>query len=76
MTWKIFAGEQSDVISALVVQRAIADGLNDSSEDRADCVRAHISRGLEYLGSGRETKSIATFLGRWALKATDSTDKK
>ena len=72
MTWKIFAGEQSDIIAALVVQRAIADGLNDSTEDRADCLRAHIGRGLEYLGSGRETKSIAAFLGRWALETPHS----
>ena len=76
MTWKIFAGEQSDIIAALVIQRAIADGLNDSADDRADCLRAHIARGLEYLGSGNETKSISAFLERWALETPHSDRKK
>ena len=67
MSWKVFAGESSDTLAALITQRAIADGLNNSNEERADCLRAHLGRGLEYLGSGYETKSIAYFLERWAL---------
>jgi DNA sulfur modification protein DndE len=70
MSWKVFAGEQSDIIAALVIQRAIDDGMNETSDDRADCLRAHIARGLEYLGSGHETRSIASFLGRWATERT------
>jgi len=54
------------------MQRAIADELNDTAEDRADCLRAHVARGLEYLGSGNETRSIASFLNRWALGISDS----
>jgi len=72
MSWKVFAGDQADIIAALVVQRAIADNMNDSPDERADCLRAHIARGLEYLGSGHETKSIASFLIRWATETAQS----
>ena len=64
---KIFAGEHSDVLAALVTARAITDGLSGKNEDKADYLRAHIARGLEYLGSGSETKSIGAFLSRWAM---------
>lgn len=67
MSWKVFAGEQSEVLAALVNARAIADGLSSKNEDKADYLRAHIARGLEYLGSGSETKSIGAFLSRWAM---------
>ncbi len=67
INWKVFAGDNADALAALIVQRAIADGLNNSNEARADCLRSHLARGLEYLGSGHETKSIAAFLSRWAF---------
>jgi len=67
MSWKVFSGEQSDVLAALVNERAITDGLSSENEDKADYLRAHIARGLEYLGSGSETKSIGAFLSRWAM---------
>ena len=67
MSWKVFAGEHSDVLSALVTARAITDGLAAKNEDKADYLRAHIARGLEYLGSGSEAKSIGAFLSRWAM---------
>ncbi|MFT3783696.1 MAG: DNA sulfur modification protein DndE [Nibricoccus sp.] len=70
MSWKVFAGEYSDVFAAMVTARAISDGYDGSNEDTADCLRAHLARGLEYLGSGFETKSIASFLSRWALGQT------
>lgn len=65
MSWKVFAGDQSDLLSALIWHRAIKDGLNASPENAAECLRAHISRGLEYLGSGYDTKSISAFISRW-----------
>jgi DNA sulfur modification protein DndE len=68
MTWKVFAGEQSDMFSALVLLRAQKDGFPLTSEGIASCLRAHLHRGLAYLASGKETKSISDFTKRW-LKA-------
>ena len=67
MSWKVFAGDQSDMFVALLEARAILDGFSSKNEDKAECLRAHIARGLEYLGSGSETKSIGAFLSRWAM---------
>jgi DNA sulfur modification protein DndE len=67
MSWKVFAGEHSDALAALITARAITDGLSAKNEDKSDYLRAHIARGLEYLGSGSETKSIGAFLSRWAM---------
>ena len=76
MSWKVFAGELSDVLAALVISRAIGDGCNNTAEERADYLKAHIARGLEYLGSGQETKSIAALMSRWSLdNAAVSTNK-
>lgn len=65
MSWKVFAGEHSDLLAALIYQRIVADGISDTSDCRSDCIRAHLARGLDYLASGNETKSIGSFLGRW-----------
>lgn len=72
MSWKVFAGEQSEMFSSLVINRAIIDGYADSPEERAEYLRAHIARGLDYLGSGYETKSIGAFLVRWGLEGEKS----
>jgi hypothetical protein len=67
MSWKVFTGDQSDVFASLVINRAIRDGYDHSPEARAEYLKAHITRGLDYLGSGYETKSIGAFLVRWGL---------
>jgi DNA sulfur modification protein DndE len=70
MSWKVFAGDYSEVFTALIINRAARDGYDKSPEDRAEYLRAHIARGLEYLGSGYETKSIGAFLVRWGLEGS------
>lgn len=65
MTWRVFAGEQSDIFAVLLQQRCEVDGFGDSVEDRSECLRSHLARGLDYLGSGNDTRTIAAFLSRW-----------
>jgi DNA sulfur modification protein DndE len=65
MTWKVFAGDQSETFSALTLMRARKDGFPLTSEGIANCLRAHLHRGLTYLASGHETKSISDFAKRW-----------
>ena len=66
MTWKVFAGDEGEAFSALLLLRAEKDGFAGNSEGIGKCLRAHINRGLAYLSSGKETKSIADFVQRWA----------
>jgi DNA sulfur modification protein DndE len=67
MTWKVFAGEQSEIFSALCWIKAREGGFNFNNEGVSNCLRAHLHRGLAYLASGKETKSISDFVKRWLL---------
>jgi DNA sulfur modification protein DndE len=66
MTWKVFAGEEADLYSALVALRVGKDGFSSLTDGAGKCVRAHINRGLSFLASGKETKSIGDFVKRWS----------
>lgn len=65
MTWKVFAGDQSEIFSALTLLRTRKDGFPVNSEGIASCLRAHLHRGLAYLASGKETRSMSDFAKRW-----------
>lgn len=65
MTWKVFAGEESEVFSALVAIRANQDALGSDEDGMSNCLKAHMHRGLSYLASGQETRSITDFAARW-----------
>lgn len=54
--WKTFSGEQSDIFSALTLQRAHADNIDSNKREAlADYFRAHIERGIQSL------QNITTF---------------
>ena len=65
MSWKVFAGEHSDVFSGLIFQRARQEGVEFTPEELSQCLRAHIHRGLGYLASGKDARSIDQFLMHW-----------
>lgn len=65
MTWKVFAGDQSETFSALTLLRARKDGFPLNPEGISSCLRAHLHRGLAYLASGKETRSLSDFAKRW-----------
>jgi DNA sulfur modification protein DndE len=65
MTWKVFAGDQSEIYAALIYLRARKDDFPITPEGIAACLRAHIHRGLGYLASGTNTRSLSDFTKRW-----------
>jgi DNA sulfur modification protein DndE len=65
MTWKVFAGEEGELLSSLIRLRSSKDDFGLDQEAHSQCFRAHLHRGLSYLASGKETKTIADFLSRW-----------
>lgn len=65
MTWKVFAGDESDVFAALILMRVEKDGFASNPDGIGRCIRSHINRGLSFLASGKETKSILDFIERW-----------
>lgn len=67
--WRVFAGDLSDSLIALVRMRLNKDGeANDMAG--AAILRAHVTRGLGYLASGTDTKNIADFITRWLWEKT------
>jgi DNA sulfur modification protein DndE len=73
MTWKVFAGENSELFSALIWMRAHQDGFALTPEGGATCLRIHLHRGLAYLASGKETKSLSDLIARWIRGEDDIT---
>jgi DNA sulfur modification protein DndE len=65
MSWKVFAGELSEVYASLCWLRAQQDGFPRSHEGVANCFRAHLHRGLTFLTSGHKNKSIAEIMDGW-----------
>jgi DNA sulfur modification protein DndE len=65
LTWKVFAGDQSDIFAGSIYLRASSDGFSETPEGYAACFRAHLHRGLGYLASGSSTRSVADFANRW-----------
>ncbi len=67
MTWKVFAGENSDQLAAVISKRMTSDGLTDLPDGAAQCLRAHLHRGLGYMASEVGSLGIAGFMRRWLL---------
>jgi DNA sulfur modification protein DndE len=49
MTWRVFAGDQGDVLWALTRFRCHIDGLDLDEETLANQFRLHLHRGIGYL---------------------------
>jgi DNA sulfur modification protein DndE len=64
IAWKVFSGDLGQVLTALIRMRLRNDG--DSFDNDAQvAVRAHVTRGLSYLASGTDTKTVVDFVRRW-----------
>jgi DNA sulfur modification protein DndE len=64
IAWKVFAGELNDVIAAVLYIRMSYE-VEGRDNECAGVLRAHVTRGLGYLASGTETKSMSSFITRW-----------
>ena len=49
MTWRVFAGDQGDMLWALIRFRCHIDGLDFDEETLANQFRLHLHRGIGYL---------------------------
>lgn len=58
--WKTFAGEHAEAFAALTLIRAAKDRLDLRKADAmADYFRAHLERGISYLKSVQDLRSLA-----------------
>jgi len=66
IAWRVFAGDLSEILTALVYSRAIKDSVNiDDAPAISAYFRDHVHRGLGYLASGKDTSDLSELFGRW-----------
>ena len=65
IAWKVFAGDWSDALTAAIRVRANRDLEKTTPDAMASYFRSHLTRGLSYLASERESTGIDAFLSRW-----------
>jgi DNA sulfur modification protein DndE len=51
MDWKTFAGSREGVYRALVIARALSDGVSLEPEELSHYFRLHLHRGISYLNA-------------------------
>jgi DNA sulfur modification protein DndE len=62
MTWKIFAGKNADLYSALLIQRCKQDGFKLSEKNLNEQFKLHLHRGIAYLVNDSNVNNIADML--------------
>ena len=66
ISWRVFAGDLSEVLTALIYSRAIKDSVDvDDSSALGAYFRDHVHRGLGYLASGKDTSDLSELFERW-----------
>jgi DNA sulfur modification protein DndE len=58
MTWHVFVGEFSEAIEGLVRWRCALDGWPSTDGEIAKCFRLHLHRGISYLASPNQVRSL------------------
>ncbi|MCT7949349.1 DNA sulfur modification protein DndE [Ancylothrix sp. C2] len=58
LTWKIFGGEMSDILTIALKQRCQKDKLGTDKETLATQFRLHLHRGIGYLAGEQKLKKI------------------
>lgn len=65
ITWKVFAGDQSEIFSTLLNVDLIRRKARNTDLDANELLHAHLRRGLGFLASGSDIRTIEAFLGKW-----------
>jgi DNA sulfur modification protein DndE len=62
MTWKTFAGDVSDIYEAMLIDRALTEGVPCDGTPASTLLRRHISRGVSRLVGKPDLDGIAGLL--------------
>ena len=58
MSWRVFAGSDSDVFLALIRERCVRDGLATDPDTVAEQFRLHLHRGIAHLAANKRIAGI------------------
>ena len=62
MTWKVFAGQQQDVLMSLLMERCQRDKLGTKPDVLASQLRLHLHRGIGYLVANKSLRGISALV--------------
>lgn len=68
MTWITFAGEHYEIYEAIIRQRCINDGLDDSQEVLIKYFRLHLNRGINHFSTRDVLRSCQDLLTHTSAK--------
>src|SRR4051794_17556311 len=71
MTWQVFGGDAHELYLALLKERCVRDGLDPSEEVLSRQFRLHLHRGISYLATPHQIRSIADLV-RLSVEAPES----
>lgn len=75
MTWRVFGGDNADILLLALKQRCHNDGLSMDSSTLATQFRLHLHRGISYLAGDPKIKRIEDLI-EIALKSESLTSRK
>jgi DNA sulfur modification protein DndE len=58
MTWQVFGGEMSDLLTMAVIQRCHVDGIEIKQHNVSTQLRLHLHRGIGYLAADSSIKTV------------------
>jgi DNA sulfur modification protein DndE len=58
MSWKVFAGDMGDVLSALLRSRAVQDNVAVDGESLAVCFKTHLERGISQIQNTTDLTNV------------------
>ncbi|EDZ93024.1 MAG: DNA sulfur modification protein DndE [Limnospira sp. PMC 1291.21] len=58
LTWRVFAGDMSNILTIALKQRCYEDGLGTSPETLEQQFRLHLHRGIGYLAGDSELQTL------------------
>ena len=64
MTWKVFGGSYHETYLALLKARLLRDKIELAEDELATHFRLHLHRGISYLASERDLRSIMKLVAR------------
>jgi DNA sulfur modification protein DndE len=72
LTWRVFGGKSSDLLSIALKQRCYQDGLGTDQETLATQFRLHLHRGIGYLAGDSNLENLEGLIALGLKSTSDS----
>ena len=70
MSWTVFGGDCHELYHALLMERAIRDGIETTQDNLTHQFRLHLHRGISYLATPNRIRSISDLIATTVFAQT------